>query len=106
MTDRTATAERCLLATCAHLSMTTVRDENGQLWLGVLRDVLLDCATCATVLIPLRDAADQLAHAATRRARDNAMARLRFETQQYFALVAAQRFEAWKQQKGSQHAAA
>ncbi|WP_420567860.1 hypothetical protein [Thalassovita sp.] len=99
MSNRTASAERCLVAACAHLSMMTVRNENFPMWVSIIRDVLPDCEGCASAMAQLKAAADVLASAERGRPQDNAMTRLRWETERYFALAAAHRFEAWKQAK-------
>ncbi len=101
---RTASAERCLVAACAHLSMMTVRNENFPMWVSTIRDVLPDCEGCASAMAQMKVAADQLVDAPRGRPQDNAMTRLRWEMERYFTLAAAHRFEEWKQQKGLQNA--
>lgn len=104
MSNRTATAELCLVAACAHLSMMTVRNENFPMWVSIIRDVLPDCEGCASAMAQLKAAADRLVDAERGRPQDNAMSSFRWETERYFAIAAAHRFEAWKQEKGKQNA--
>lgn len=96
MSGLNASAERCLVAACAHLSMMTVRNENFEMWVSVIGDVMPDCEGGAPALGPLRGAAGALAFAERGRTQDNALSHLRRETERYFALAAAHRFEAWK----------
>ena len=100
MSNRTAAAERCLVAACAHLSMMTVRNENFPMWVSIIRDVLPDCERCASAMAQLKAVADVLVSAECGRPQDIAMTRLRWETERYFAVAAANRYEAWKQAKG------
>lgn len=95
-----ATAERCLVAVCAHLSLTVVRNEDFAMWLSAIREVLPDCQGGAEALAPLRYAADQVVSAKTPETQSTAMALMRWEAQRYFTLVAAHRFEAWKVERG------
>ena len=99
MSNLNASAERCLVAACAHLSMMTVRDDNFPMWVSVIRDVLPDCEGCASAMAQLKAAAELLADATGGRPQDNSMTRLRWETERYFSMAAAHRFEAWKQAK-------
>ena len=82
----------------------TVRNENFPMCVSIIRDVLPDCEGCASAMAQLKDAADRLTYAERGRAQDNAMSRLRRETETYFALAAAHRFEAWSQEKGIDNA--
>ncbi len=95
-------AEKCLVATCARLSLVCLRDENFALWCSVIRDVFPDCRSRNAAFLPLKNAAERLVTAPAGRSRDNAFRRLRFETEQYFGLAAAEWFEGWKNTKGGQ----
>ncbi len=100
MSNLEATAARCLVVACVHLGNMTVRNENFPMWVSIIRDVLPYCAGCASAMARLKVAADQLTDAPRGRPQDNAMTRLRRETERYLAMAAAQRFEAWQQAKG------
>ena len=93
-------AERCLVAVCAHLAMTTVRDENFDLWQGVLRDVVANCKDCAPILTPLVIEAEALGYAEGYRAQRDAMARVRTEVAAYYRTAAAQSFDRWRMAGG------
>ncbi|NOX39734.1 MAG: hypothetical protein GXP05_04265 [Alphaproteobacteria bacterium] len=89
-------AERCLVATCAHLSLALIRDENFTMWLGVLSKVLPDTKNCSPILVPLRVSAEDVVCAEVGLSLDNAMARLRVETARYYLAAAAGRYKAWQ----------
>ena len=93
-------AQRCLVAVCAHLAMTTVRDENFRMWLEVLRDVVADCADGPAVLTPLLIEAEALAFAEGYSAHCHAMARVRREVAAYYRIAAADAHERWRQAGG------
>lgn len=93
---RTGTAARCLVATCTHLALMTVRDRNVPLWIGVLREVLPDCGSGPEALTPLRAAAAALTRAAPGDLRDRAMTRLRLAVHAYHTRAAAHRHDAWR----------
>jgi hypothetical protein len=100
LTEVSITAERAMVAVCAHLSMVVARDDNFRLWRSVLQDVLPDCADCAQSLIPLRMSAESLARASSVAARENALARLKYDTAIYFSHAAAHRFDNWSAAAG------
>lgn len=101
MTDRSASAQQCLVAISAHLTMSTRRDENFQMWVDVAADLMSDCQTCPDGILPMRLAMEHLVAADCNRARDNALFRLRLETQKYFQRAAAHRFEVWNEAVGA-----
>lgn len=94
------TAERCLVAVCAHLSMMTVRDENFAMWLGVAQEVLPHCRNSGSAFWDLRTAAERLVDAQGGSERDVARIHLQRITARYFAAAAGDRFDAWKNAKG------
>ncbi|MBO9451461.1 hypothetical protein J7426_14400 [Tropicibacter sp. R16_0] len=100
--DRLAKAESCLVATCTHLSLLAIRDENFQMWLRVIRNIMPDCEACNPRIVPLKVAADRLANAAPGGPRDFAYSRLCFEVKQYFTNTAADHYEAWRE-LGARH---
>lgn len=95
MSHRQNTAESCLIATCAHLALTGLRNDNWPVWRDVLRGVLPDCADCRENLIPMRVAAAALVNAVGSD-RGSRLARLRVEVQYYFTKAAADRLEKWR----------
>jgi hypothetical protein len=80
--------------------MATMRDENFDMWVGILGDVLPDCNRCPEAMLPLRAVASQLVDAAPGSARDTAFRDLRQETQTYYRMAAAMRHEVWKRARG------
>ncbi|MGH1579063.1 hypothetical protein [Planktotalea sp.] len=98
MSERIRTAERCLVATCAHLALTNERDTNFQVWRDCLSIVLVDAQKGSRALFPLVEVAEEIVSASTALAISGAMQRLRFAVSGYYARAAAQSFEKFQEQ--------
>jgi hypothetical protein len=97
--DTRRAAEEGLRGICALLSVQP-RDENFGLWLHALQALLPDCENCPRPMVPMRATAQALCNAAPGRARDAALARLRFEVAQYYAGAAAHWVDEWRAASG------
>lgn len=90
MTNIKREAESCLVAICAHLSMTVVQDENFPMWVECLRAVLPDCDECSLALADVRVSANLLVEQKSA----HSLTWLRRDVFEYYRLTAAKRFEA------------
>jgi hypothetical protein len=82
-------AEACMVAICAHLSMSVVQDENFGMWMDCLNEVLRDCDECSLALVDMRTSATIVVNDRS----PQALARLQLDVRDYYRMAAAKRFE-------------
>lgn len=90
MSDRKRDAEGCMVAICAHLSMSVVQDENFDMWVDCLGQILRDCDECSLALANMRSSAWMLVDKTSK----GNLAWLKRDVREYYRLTAAKRFEA------------
>lgn len=96
MSEGRKTAEGCLIAICAHLSLSILRPVDFDMWLGVLGEVAAAAEGCSGPMERLRWAALDLVAARTPAGQSRALDMLRVETKRHYRLAAAQRYEAYR----------
>ncbi len=89
-------AERCLVTTCVAITVPIVQESMFETFLGVIRDVLPDCAMCSWAVIPLREAAIALIEAHPGPPRSKALCNLKYKVCLYYQAAAVDQFDVWR----------
>jgi hypothetical protein len=94
-------ADKCLIAACVCLSLRGVRDQAFKDALMMLREIIPDSGAYSSKATPLHVAAINLVEASRGTPFDNALSRLKMETQFFFRDVTARRYNSWRKIVGS-----
>ncbi len=86
-------ANAALIATAAHIVLSTPSGDDRVMWISLLRDVLRRVAEVPQELIAVKAAAEVLVVAGTARDISNAHTRLRLEVMAYYRAAAAHRVD-------------
>lgn len=86
-------AVKVVISIAAHLAMSSIRDENYDLWRATLRSAVDQCGACPEALNPLLHAARVFSNAASGDPLTNAANRLSYEARVYFQGAAATSFQ-------------
>lgn len=88
-------AERCVVSTCAYLSLNrSMPSADLAMQVSILKDLLPQCEDVSAELTPLVVAVEALCSAPADQ-RHKHLTRLSMETGWVFQLIAAKRFQAW-----------